>query len=186
MENLFTPIRLGFDLVCTSGGKGIRGPQSAGILAGRADLIKAARMNTSPNSDSIGRCCKVNKEEMVGMMVALESFLKEDHKANWKEWEKRVETMRRVIARMPGMKATPFVPPIANSVPHLRVQWDVKKAGMTELDLMTQLRGGTPSIELVPNEPKPGEGVEIASWMLQPGEAEIVAGRIEEIMGRKA
>jgi len=186
VENLFTPIRLGFDLVCTSGGKGIRGPQSAGILAGRADLIKAARMNTSPNSDSIGRCCKVNKEEMVGMMVALESFLKEDHKANWKEWEKRVETMRRVIAKMPGMKATAFVPPIANSVPHLRVQWDVKKVGLTELDLMQQLRGGTPSIELVPNDPKPGEGVEIASWMLQPGEAEIVAGRIEEIMGRKA
>lgn len=186
VENLFKPIQLGFDLVAVSGGKGIRGPQSAGILAGRADLIAAARLNTSPNSDSIGRCCKVNKEEMVGMMVALESFLKEDHKALWREWEKRVETMRRVIGKLPGVKATPFVPEIANSVPHLRVEWDVKKLGMTEKDVMKQLREGQPSIELVPTDPQPGQGVEIASWMLQPGEAEIIAGRFEEVMGRKA
>ncbi len=186
VENLLNPIKLGFDLVCCSGGKGIRGPQSAGLLAGRADLIRAARMNTSPNSDTIGRCCKVNKEEMVGMMVALEAFLNEDHKALWKEWETRVETMRRTLSRVRGLKATPFVPEIANSVPHLRVQWDVKKFGLSELDVMKQLREGQPSIELVPTSPKPGEGVEIASWMLQPGEAEIVAGRMEEILGAKA
>ncbi|MEJ7608930.1 MAG: aminotransferase class V-fold PLP-dependent enzyme [Bryobacteraceae bacterium] len=76
VDNMLRPIRLGFDMIVVSGGKAIRGPQSAGILAGRADLISAARKNTSPNSDTIGRSCKVNKEEMVGMMVALESFLK--------------------------------------------------------------------------------------------------------------
>jgi L-seryl-tRNA(Ser) seleniumtransferase len=94
--------------------------------------------------------------------------------------------MRRTLSRVRGLKATPFVPEIANSVPHLRVQWDGKKLGLTELDVMKQLREGQPSIELVPTNPKPGEGVEIASWMLQPGEAEIVAGRMEEILGPKA
>ena len=95
IENLLGPIKLGFDLVVVSGGKAIRGPQSAGILAGRADLIRAARKNTSPNSDTIGRSCKVNKEEMVGMMVALESFLKEDYASVYRGWQRTAESIRK-------------------------------------------------------------------------------------------
>ncbi len=73
MENLFKRTKMGFDLVTFSGGKGIRGPQSAGLLLGRRDLIHAARMNTSPNGDTVGRGNKVNKEELVGMLAAVES-----------------------------------------------------------------------------------------------------------------
>jgi L-seryl-tRNA(Ser) seleniumtransferase len=82
-------VKAGFDLLIFSGGKGLRGPQSAGLLLGRKDLIEAARLNTSPYSDSIGRGLKVNKEELLGMMVAVEMFMKRDHQAEWREWERR-------------------------------------------------------------------------------------------------
>ncbi len=179
IENLKRPLRLGFDLVVVSGGKGIRGPQSAGLLLGRKDLIAAARMNTAPNSDTLGRSCKVNKEEMVGMMVALESFLKEDHAGNMREWDRRVHSMSELLNAVPGVRTERFVPEIANEVPHLRVQWDPARIALTPVRLMQKLREGTPSIELVPG---PQAGVEISSWMLQPGEAEIVGKRIRELL----
>jgi L-seryl-tRNA(Ser) seleniumtransferase len=179
LENLTRPIRAGFDLIAVSGGKGIRGPQSAGLLLGRKDLIEAARLNTLPYSDTMGRSCKVNKEELVGMMVALESFLKEDHAANSREWERRVRVMAERLSSIPGVQAERFVPQIANQVPHLRVQWDAGRIALTPKAVMQKLREGDPSIELVP---EPEAGIEIASWMLQPGEAEIVARRIREIL----
>ena len=180
VENLMRPIRLGFDLIAVSGGKGIRGPQSAGILFGKKDLIRAARLNTLPYSDTLGRSCKVNKEEMVGMMVALDAFLKEDHAALYKEWNRRVELMRAAVTSVPGVKGEVFTPVIANQVPHLRVTWDEGRIRLTPKVLMQKLREGTPSIELVPES---AVGVEIASWMLQPGEAEIVGQRMKAILG---
>lgn len=179
IEHLLKPIRLGFDLVTISGGKGIRGPQSAGLLVGRKDLIEAAMLNTAPHSDTIGRSCKVNKEEIVAMMVALESFLKEDQEANWREWERRVATIEKIVSAVPGVKAERFVPQIANQVPHLRVDWDREKIRLTPEEVMQRLRDGDPPIELVPG---PKVGVEIASWTLKPGEAEIVGERLRAIL----
>ncbi len=98
-ENLSKYTKMGFDLVTFSGGKGIRGPQSAGLLLGRKELIEAARLNCSPNSDSIGRGMKVNKEEMVGMMVAVEMYLKRDAAKEWKEWERRAKVDHRERGR---------------------------------------------------------------------------------------
>ncbi len=180
VENLWKYTKMGFDLVTFSGGKGLRGPQSAGLLLGRADLIRAARLNTAPHSDSIGRGLKVNKEEMVGMLVALELYLKHDHAADWREWEQRVRLMSEAISSLRGVTAERFVPEIANQVPHLRVRWDSSLIQITPAEAMRKLRGGTPSIELVP-APEVKESLEIASWMLQPGEAQIVARRIREI-----
>src|SRR4030095_12632734 len=77
VENLWKFTKMGFDLVTFSGGKGIRGPQSAGMLLGRKELVAAARLNAPPNA-SIGRGMKVNKEEMLGMMIALELFLEKE------------------------------------------------------------------------------------------------------------
>lgn len=180
IENLLKPIRMGFDLVCVSGGKGIRGPQSAGILVGRPDLIAAARLNTSPHSDTIGRSCKVNKEEMVAMLVALESFLREDHHALYRKWEQWVETIQTPVAKVRGVKTALYVPEIANAVPHLRVSWDTS-IQLTPAEAQQKLRDGEPSIELVPRPQF--EGLEIASWMLQEGEAEIVGRRVAEVLG---
>jgi len=179
LEHLLKPIRLGFDLVTISGGKGIRGPQSAGLLVGRKDLIEAALLNTAPYSDTIGRSCKVNKEEIVAMMVALESFLKEDQEANWREWERRIATIEKLVSGVAGVKAERFVPQIANQVPHLRVDWDREKIRLSPEEVMQRLRDGEPSIELVPG---PSVGIEIASWTLKPGEAEIVGERLRAIL----
>lgn len=180
VEHLSTYIKQGFDLVTFSGGKGIRGPQSAGLLLGRKDLIEAARLNASPNSDSIGRGMKVNKEELLGMMVAVESYVKRDHAAEWRDFEKRIKVIADSVGPISGIKTETFVPEIANAVPHLRISWDESATKITPKEVTKKLREGEPSIELKPG-PKPGS-IEVAVWMLQPNEAQIVARRIREVL----
>jgi D-glucosaminate-6-phosphate ammonia-lyase len=178
--NLTKWIKMGFDLVTFSGGKGLCGPQSAGILAGRKDLIEAARLNTSPYSDSIARGQKVNKEEMLGMLVALEQYMKRDHAAEWKEWEKRVRTIADSVAGLPSLTHETIVPPIANNVPHLHIRWDASKIKITPPEVMKQMREGDPSIELNPGTNK--SELVVGVWMLQPNEAQIVAKRLRAIL----
>jgi D-glucosaminate-6-phosphate ammonia-lyase len=183
-ENLSKYTKIGFDLVTFSGGKGLRGPQSAGLLLGRKDLIEAARLNCSPNSDSIGRGMKVNKEEMVGMMVAVEMYLKRDAEAEWKEWERRAKLIGDSLAKVAAIKAEIHVPPIANHVPTLRLTWEKVALPLTADDVRKRLREGKPSIEIAPNaSPAKAEKQEIGIgvWQMQPGEAEIVARRLREV-----
>jgi len=180
VTNLTRFSKLGFDLVTFSGGKGIRGPQSAGILAGRKDLIQAARLNTSPYSDTIARGMKVNKEEMLGMLVALELFVKKDHDAEWKDWERRIRTITDSVRDVPTVQTETFVPPIANHVPHLRIKWDPSRVGVTPLDVMKKLREGEPPIEANPATNR--DELVIGVWMLQPGEAEVVARRVRSVL----
>ena len=124
VDNLWKYTKMGFDLVAFSGGKGIRGPQSAGLLLGRKDLIAAARLNAPPNGNTIGRGMKVNKEEMLGMLAALELYLEKDHAKEQREFEKRADDIRRSAAAVPGVTAEIFVPEVANHVPHVRITWD--------------------------------------------------------------
>jgi uncharacterized pyridoxal phosphate-dependent enzyme len=179
VSHLSDYIKMGFDLVTFSGGKGIRGPQSAGLLLGRKDLIHAARLNASPNSDAIGRGMKVNKEELVGMMAAVEAYIKKDHEAEWRDWEGRVKTIADSVGPVSSVKAEPFVPEISNSVPHLRITWDESQLKITAAEATKKLLEGNPSIELRPGAPK---GIEVAVWMMQPGDAQVVARRIREVL----
>jgi L-seryl-tRNA(Ser) seleniumtransferase len=171
--------KMGFDLVTISGGKGLRGPQSCGLLLGRKDLIAAARLNGPPNSDTIGRGMKVNKEEYLGMMVAVEQYIKQDHAAEWSEWEKRIKVVSDSVGPLHGVKTETFVPEIANAVPHLRITWEPGSVKITAAEAMKRLREGDPSIELRPGAK---DALEVAVWMLQPGEAQIVAKRIREVL----
>jgi L-seryl-tRNA(Ser) seleniumtransferase len=179
VDNLYRFTKLGFDLVAFSGGKGMCGPQSAGLLLGRKDLIEAARMNDSPNSDSLCRTNKVNKEEMIGMLVALELFLHRDHEAVWKDWEARCNRIAEAVAGIKTVKTETFVPEIANAVPHLRIVWDEKALGMSPRDVAQKMRQGEPSIEVRPGA---RDVLEIGVWMLQPGEDAIVARRLHEVL----
>jgi D-glucosaminate-6-phosphate ammonia-lyase len=179
VENLTKYVKQGFDLVTFSGGKGIRGPQSAGLLFGRKDLIAAARRNTSPNADTISRGMKVNKEEILGMLVALETFMKADHSASYKEYERRAKMIGDSVSGVKTVKSEIYVPEIANHVPHVRITWDATSVGIDVPDVVKQLREGTPSIEVVPGSTK---DLSIGVWMMQSGEAEIVAKRIREIL----
>src|SRR6185312_5580321 len=104
VENLFRFQKMGFDLVTFSGGKMIRGPQSAGLLFGRKDLIEAAKLNHSPHEAPIGRPCKVNKEEMFGMYAALKSYLERDHKKEWQDWLDRISLIKSRVETIPGVK----------------------------------------------------------------------------------
>lgn len=179
VENLSKYTKMGFDLVTFSGGKGLRGPQSAGLLLGRADLVQAARLNSSPNSDAIGRGHKVNKEEMLAMMAAVESYLKRDHQADWREWEKRVKLIADSVSSTKGVSTEVWIPEIANHVPHLRIRWDRAVVRLSASEAVKKLREGEPSIEVVPGG---RDALTVGVWMMQPGEAQIVARRIREVI----
>lgn len=179
VENITKYVKMGWDLLTFSGGKGIRGPQSAGLLLGRADLINAARLNSSPNSDTVGRGLKVNKEEMLGMMVALEVFMKRDHAADWREYEKRVKLIGDSVQSIKGIKTETWMGAIANHVPHLKITWPGGDIKTSLADIQKKLREGDPSIEVTPGL---DNGLVIGVWTLQPGDAEIVARRVREVL----
>ena len=175
VENLWKYTAMGFDLVTFSGGKGIRGPQSAGLLLGRKDLITAARKNAPPNGNTIGRGMKVNKEEMLGMLAALELYLEKDHEKENREFEKRAETIRSSAVSVPGVKAEIFVPEVANHVPHLRISWDGGQRSEAEA-VVTALRDGEPSIGIRSE----GPALVIGVWMMRQGEEKVVAKRLRQ------
>ncbi len=181
VENLWRYTEMGFDLVAFSGGKGMRGPQSAGLLLGRKELIEAAKLSNVPNSDSLCRTNKVNKEEVVGMLAALELFLQRDHDAVWRDWEQRCETITGALQEFDDIRTEVEVPKIANAVPHLRISWDYERRGSTPKQVADKLRAGEPSIEVNPGT---GEQLVIGVWMMQPGDAEVVGRRIREVLGK--
>lgn len=178
LENISKYTKMGYDLVTFSGGKMLRGPQSAGLLLGRKDLIDAAKLNTSPYSDSIGRGCKVNKEEILAMMVAVEVFMNKDHKAQWKEWERRVNLVKDSIANFRGLQTEIQVPEIANQVPHLHITWDQDALKITPDEVKKQLREGDPAIEVTPTG---RDRVVVNVAVMMTGEEKIVARRLQEI-----
>ena len=180
VENLWKYTAMGFDLVAFSGGKGIRGPQSAGLLIGRKDLIAAARRNAPPNGDTIGRGMKVNKEEMVGMLAAVERYVEMDHQREGREFDKRAETIRASAASVPGVKAEVFVPEVANHVPHLRVTWPGGTRA-SAAGVVSALRDGEPSIVIRSEE----DALVIGVWMMRNGEEKVVARRLKEALERK-
>jgi len=177
VENMWKFNDMGFDLVCVSGGKGIRGPQSAGILMGKKDLIAAARLNAPPRGGNIGRGMKVNKEEILGMYVALEKFINLDHARQWKIWEDRIAIMESAAKKVSGVTTSVIVPPVANRTPTLILSWDLKKVKVSRDEFQERLRKGSPSIEVMGGK---DETIVITSWNLQPGEEKLVAKRLRE------
>jgi len=176
VENLFKFTKMGYDLVAFSGGKGLRAPQSAGLLLGNKKLIKAARMHTPPRGNNIGRGMKVNKEEVLGTLVALELYLKRDHKREWKMWEDQIKLISDSALSVKGVKTEIHVPKYANHVPSLRIEWDQSLVKISPDDLRKNLRNGHPSIETVGNK----DSVGMTTWMMDPGQERIVAHRLKE------
>jgi uncharacterized pyridoxal phosphate-dependent enzyme len=180
VSHLWDYAQMGYDLIAFSGGKAIRGPQCAGLLVGRKDLVAYALMNNSPNEDTLGRSQKVGKEEIVGMIKALESYLAEDHEALNREWQRRLEYISGVIARVPGVSTRFMVPDIANHVPHMIIDWDPKHVSASPAQISAALRQSKPSIVMEPAEQ--GSGLSMNSFMLQPGEERLVAARLAQLL----
>ena len=178
VENLFKFTKMGFDLVSFSGGKGIRGPQSAGLLLGKRKYIEAARMHTPPRGETIGRGMKVNKEEVLGMLAALELYLQKDHKAEWAMWEAQIKLISDRALEIKGVETEVHVPKYANHVPSLRIRWDQSLVKITPSDVRDQLKNGHPSIQTVGDNSTVG----ITTWMMVPGQERIVAKRVSEIL----
>jgi L-seryl-tRNA(Ser) seleniumtransferase len=177
VENLWKYNDMGFDLVCVSGGKAIRGPQSTGILMGRRDLVEAARLSAPPRGGTIGRGMKVNKEEILGMYVALDVYVKKDHKKEWAEWEAKIAHVNDAVSDIDGVSTEVTVPPIANHTPYLKVGWDPDKIKLTREEMREKLRNGSPSIEVVSGG---DNAISMTVFMLKPKEEKIVAKRVAE------
>jgi L-seryl-tRNA(Ser) seleniumtransferase len=181
--NLSSIVHEGFDLVGFSGGKGLHGPQSSGLLLGRKDLIQAALLNGNPNEDAIGRPSKVGKEEMMGLLAAVEEYTQRDHDADIRLWRGLVESIASDLRGISSVSAEVYVPgPGGHPVPYLRVQWDQSRLSLKYADCAQRLRDGEPCIEVNAGE----DGLSLASYNLYPGEERIVGFRLRGILRQAA
>ena len=191
ISNLWNYTQMGFDLVTFSGGKGLRGPQCTGLLLGRKDLIDAAKRNNSPNSNTVGRGMKVAKEEVVGLVAAVDWFLSQDDAAMEADFRQRAERIAHQLQSIPTVETRIFIPPVANHVPHLLITYDAGRIKITGPEVMQKMRLGTPRIELNPATgggpasaglPGGGNTIVVGVWMMRPGEELVVAQRLEEVL----
>jgi seryl-tRNA(Sec) selenium transferase len=199
-ENLTRYAKMGIDLYCFSGGKGFCGPQCSGLLLGRKDLIDAALANSSPWEGAVCRAMKVGKEEIMGILAALDYWSHADLAALNKEWQSRVQRIAKLLETVPGVTTSIAIPTEGNSYPTLTVLWDEVGFGMTVAECDQKLREGEPRIEvltrsnpsLVPTVregadpkrsqvPRPNQ-LQIISMTLQPGEDLIVGNRLRRIL----
>jgi seryl-tRNA(Sec) selenium transferase len=192
--------KIGVDLFCFSGGKGLSGPQCSGVLLGRKDLIDAALANSNPWEGAVCRPMKVGKEEIMGIVAAIEYWSRADPAALNKEWQGRVERIQKLVVTVPGVTTDIATPQDENSYPTLTVTWDEKKFGLTVAQCDQQLREGEPRIEVLTNsnpsgvldritdnDPNRQRGedpnhLQIISMTLQPGEDLIVGNRLRQIL----
>jgi len=181
VSNLWRFNEMGFDFVVISGGKAIRGPQSAGLLMGKKNIIAAARLSMPPRGYNIGRGMKINKEEILGMYVALEKYMNQDHEKEWKEWEEKLALIDNAVKVIPGVTTEVHVPPLGNHTPTLKITWDTDKLKLSDKQLRDALRTANPSIEVGGASPN---SVSVTVFMLKPGQEKIVASRLKEELSK--
>jgi L-seryl-tRNA(Ser) seleniumtransferase len=201
VDNAKLYARMGIDMYCFSGGKGLRGPQCSGLLLGRKDLIEAALMNSSPREGAVCRPMKVGKEEVIGCLTALETWLKMDETKMYEEWNARLDKIRKLVETVPEVKTTTYVPDDGNRYPTLRVSWPQEGWKFTIADCVRELRASEPQIEVLgldnpslvkavregnpnPNkkEIKVPDHIELISMTIQPGEDVIVGERLRAVL----
>ncbi|HEY7209755.1 MAG TPA: selenocysteine synthase [Bryobacteraceae bacterium] len=191
ISNLWNYTQMGFDLVTFSGGKGIRGPQNAGLLLGRKDLIAAAAATNNPFDEGVARGMKVAKEQIVGMVAAVDWLLEQSDESLQAEFHRRADRIASELKHVPTLEAKTFVPPVANHVPHLLLRYDQSRLKIAPLQVARLLREGTPSIELNPATghkegsaglPTDENTIVVGVWMLEPGEDAIVARRLRAVL----
>jgi L-seryl-tRNA(Ser) seleniumtransferase len=179
VSNLWKFNDMGFSFVALSGGKAIRGPQSAGLLMGKKDIVAAARLSMPPRGLTVGRGMKVNKEEVLGMYMALESFMNRDHEKEWKLWAAAIAHIEEAVRNLNGITTSVVVPVLGNVTPTLHMSWDINKVKLSGKDLQEKLRKGDPSIEVADVR---DSSIVITAWMLKPGQEKIVAARLKEVL----
>src|ERR1700738_3004967 len=201
-DNLKLYANMKIDLYTFSGGKGLQGPQCSGVLLGRKDLIEAALRNSNPWEGAVCRAMKVGKEEVIGCLTAVETWLKIDPKKLYAEWNARVDRIAKLVETVPGVTTSVYIPDDGNRYPTLKLSWDQQAWGFTLADCVQQLRAGDPVIEVLgadnpslvpavregiqkPNnkERKETDHIELVSMTIQPGVEMIVGERLRAILG---
>lgn len=185
-ENLAKFLRLGADLVSFSGGKGIRGPQSTGFLVGRRDLVRAAALNASPNQ-AIGRAARTSKEEIAGLVVALELFLAEDEAAEMKHYHDVCTTVAEGLTDIPNLRVVVEHDAVNRVIPHAVIYFTPDWDGPAGRAIQIALAQGDPHIYVQQGPHQGGYFDEIAvdPINLQPGDEAIVAARLREELTRR-
>ena len=195
ISNLWAYTQMGFDLVTFSGGKGIRGPQNAGLLLGRKDLIEAATWSNSPRDETVGRGMKVAKEQIVGMVAAIDWLLAQSDDSMQAEFRRRADRIASHLKDIPTLTSEIFIPPVANAIPHLLLRYDQSRVRKSPQEVAQALRSGSPSIELNPSTgrksgsaglPNAENAIVVGVWMLQPGEDMIVARHLRDVLSKAA
>lgn len=179
-------LQKGADMVAYSGGKCIRGPQCAGILLGRKDLLQAAWLNSAPHH-AFGRSMKVGKEEIMGMLAAVEAWTKRNHDAEWKQWEGWLDVIAARVKAVPSVRTEILQPEdLSNHAPRLRIHFDADKTGITGEEVLELLLQGEPRIILGDGRGRRGEGgpnwVTVMPYMMMPGDAQVVAEALHKAL----
>jgi uncharacterized pyridoxal phosphate-dependent enzyme len=179
----------GATLVGYSGGKCLRGPQTAGLLLGRKDLVRAAWVHSAPHHGP-GRAMKVGKEEAIGMLAAVEMWVKRDHDAEWKQWMGWLDHISRNLTAIAGVTATVTQPNgLSNRTPSLRIWWDPQRFGFSGETVVRTLSETEPRVALVAGR-RPGPpaetGVAITPYMMSPGDEIIVADRLHALLSSRS
>jgi uncharacterized pyridoxal phosphate-dependent enzyme len=188
-EELTVPnvyLQRGATLVGYSGGKVLRGPQCCGLLMGRKDLVRAAWIHSAPHH-SFGRPMKVGKEEIMGMLAAVEMWFKRDHQAEWKRWESWLDSIAKGVTRVAGVDTEVIQgPELTLNCPTLVVRWDGAKLGITGEEVKKLLEEGNPRVflgEATGNRQEPiASSVTIRPLTMEPGEERAVADRLYDVL----
>ncbi|HXA04255.1 MAG TPA: hypothetical protein VNY30_05430 [Bryobacteraceae bacterium] len=196
-ENLTIPnvhLQRGATVVAYSGGKAIRGPQCSGLLLGRKDILMSAWQASSPHHGP-GRDNKVGREETLGLLAAVEAWVKRDHDAEWKKWLSYLDTISRRVSAIDGIETSVREPMgLSNHSPALVISWDPAKLHVIGEEVAEELARTKPRIALAGgegggrNRREPDNGktsISITAWMMQPGDDKIVADRIHEVLSIK-
>jgi len=203
IDNIKLYAKMKLDLYTFSGGKGLRGPQCSGVLLGRKDLIEAALRNSCPYEGAVCRPMKVGKEEVIGCLTAIETWLKIDSKKLYDEWHARVGRIAKLVETVPGVQTQIYIPDDGNRYPTLRISWDQQAWGFNVSECVRKLHDGDPVIEVLsidnpsmvsavqegadkpkanPKELKEQNHLEVVSMTIQPEEEMIVGQRLRAIL----
>jgi len=203
IDNIKLYAKMKLDLYTFSGGKGLRGPQCSGVLLGRKDLIDAGLRNSSPFEGAVCRAMKVGKEEVIGCLTAIETWLSLDAKKLYDEWHARVDRIAKLVETVPGVKTEIYIPDDGNRYPTLRVSWDQEAWGYSVSECVKAMHDGDPVIEVLsidnpsmvsavedgsdkpkpnPKEVKEKNHLEMVSMTIQPGEEMIVGQRLRSLL----
>jgi uncharacterized pyridoxal phosphate-dependent enzyme len=169
----------GATLVGYSGGKCLRGPQSAGLLLGRKDLVQAAWVHSAPHH-GFARSMKVGKEEAIGMLMAVEMWTRRDHKAEWRRWLSWLDDIATHVSRIDGVTTSlTETTELSNRTPSLSIRWDPRRLGITGAAVAKHLMDTEPRIATPGGRDRDGESsISITPYQMSAGDEKIVAERI--------